>query len=281
MKNLLLIIATLLNLLATAQTKTCIVQVDVNFEHVKSGQRGINGVINDGSRFRQIRQGRAVFGLVPGTYTLDLSLAITGNPETYEKQIANLEIPNQDKFLLQVTIPDNYMPHFAYIPFLADSGAYFTEEMGDTLNCVDINGWKQGLWTNRESDAGNCIDYLVDHYNCYKNDTLIASLDFRFDYNACVVMNHIITVRKYKADGISVEKEHVFTIDRGFGLGMQPGVNTGFDHNQMNRNDFKSMLREYFANDFDRLVPTFVRQKKFIGKYQYSENGKLISESDL
>ncbi|MFK7946982.1 MAG: hypothetical protein AB8G11_05285 [Saprospiraceae bacterium] len=69
-----------------------------------------------------------------------------------------------------------------FLPPLEQSLSPFTD---DSTNYMDDNGLKQGIWSSRSVDIGNCTNATSTNYGYYKDDKLIMSFSINHDNNAC------------------------------------------------------------------------------------------------
>ena len=276
MKNLFTLLFLFLPIFSIAQQKVVTVIFDVNFEHVKSAQRKVNGVIYDGKSYHQIKQGKGEAKLLSGEQSFSLRIAVAGNPEEYSKVYDKYKIPQRDTLLLELTIPDSYLPSLNSIALIDFKGPFYPGIENDSLNCVDLEGRRNGLWFDMDHKSGNCIDFMTYHYKLYQRDTIIAALDFEFNYNMCEEKPYIMVLYKYDEQTGKTQVMHQFILNRGFGAGLKPGEAKGVDHNYLTPNRAKQIMKEYRAIDYKQLIPTFILDTQLKGNYIYNDYKNIV-----
>lgn len=280
MKALILGIFGLFSLVAYTQTKPTHVYFNIDFETAKNSQLFINGVLFDGRNYYPIRQGKGETLLYPGEHQFETNIAVTGNPEAYKTKLAPVKVKGNDTITIDVKVPDSYLPHFSELHLVPYTGKFYASNISDTLNCIDLQGKKHGLWFEQEHQLENCIDYLIYHYQLFYSDTLKYTLDFKFDYNACFVMDYILELSVYDPQG-KISYKHLYTIDRGYGLGMQPDVNTSFDHHHFKKTDAIRMMDELMKKGTNDFVPFFLSYKRVNGVYEFYRGDQLQLKKEL
>ncbi len=263
-----------------AQPQYVNVSFRVNFQNVRTLQKFIDGVVYDGSKYVQIRHGNGNYNVLSGEHNFDFTLAIQNGTKEFKFSSGVVMVPPSDSITLDFFIADTLLPEFSRIAFCENTGPFFAEDIYDTLNCVDLEGRKQGIWLSYTREDGNCIDWLEYHCYVYNDGVLTVRIDFKFDYNNCEKADYLLTIQDFDPKSGNVRNIHTFEIDRGFGTNIAPGKNKAVDHNYFSPLEMKKMIQEMTDAKFKWHVPTFLTRNRLSHMYTWTNpKGKSKTEA--
>ena len=280
MKALLLQIVLLFACISYAQTDPVVVVFDVNFKNIKTAQENINGVVFDGKKYHQIKQGKGSALFLPGEHDMSIRIAVVGNPEEYRANLPAIKVDQTDTVVHSILIPDSYLPSVNRIALVDFEGPFYPGMDLDTMNCYDAKGQKQGLWFEMDGTHGDCIDKMIYRYTLFRNDTVRSTLRFTFDYNLCEEKPYWMLVKVPYPGMEFTQITHQYKLDRGFGAGLKPGEHKGFDHNYLKHHRAKEMFREFESVDYQSIIPTFIKDSGLKGVYTYKDS-KTVTHTDI
>lgn len=78
-------------------------------------------------------------------------------------------------------------------------------ERTDSVNTTDADGLKQGLWVSQVDYIGNCTMETHTWYRWYRNDSLLISIHWLQDSNACYPpVPNTVTFVKHQQDSVQL-----------------------------------------------------------------------------